>query len=142
MDYRELYQRLEKLDLKCRNLKQRNHYPRVSFEYKIGRPKPDREGTLWYPVELSISPKAGFDINKIQKVIYILHPTFTPSRYCRFECQGTICFKIEVLWKLSCDGGCCLEPVNGHSEIVKLIRILPVGLSTPNKLLSEMNKNQ
>ena len=134
MDYRELYQRLEKLDAEMSKLKTEESFdPRVSFEYKIGRPKPDREGTLWYPVELSISPKAGFDINKIQKVIYILHPTFTPSRIAVSNVKEQFALRLKCFGVFHAMAVVVLEPVNGHSEIVKLIRFLPVGLSPPQE---------
>lgn len=90
--------RLQELDQEASRLTaEETTDPRVTFEYEIGnRPaRVDPDGTAWYRVRLFLTPKGSFDLRKIEKVVYVLHPTFQPSRVAVSNPDNRFAVEIE-----------------------------------------------
>ena len=76
IDYgKDALEKLEALDSEITRLKAKDQNdPRVSFGYDIKPLKDD-----YWLVRLYVKPKGDFDINEVEKVVYVLHPTFNPN---------------------------------------------------------------
>lgn len=54
--------------------------PRVEFAYQISDAyTTEMLSDKWYNVKLFIKPKQGFDMKNVEKVVFLLHPTFEPN---------------------------------------------------------------
>ena len=70
---KDALEKLKELDSEIIKLKSKDD-PRIAFGYDI---KP-LENDVW-SVTLVVNPKSGFNINEVEKVVYVLHPTFKPN---------------------------------------------------------------
>ena len=101
--------------------------------YSIGTPETDRDGVKWYPVQLWISPLLGFSINKIEKVVYLLHPTFSPSQVAVNNVKDNFTLRFKSYGDFHAMAVLVLKPIEGIRETIKLIRYLPIGISKIKK---------
>jgi len=128
-ELKEMYKRLKELDNNLSKLtKDETIDSRVSFEYEIKQSRKDDKGILWYPIKLFISPKAGYDLHNIQKVIYLLHPTFNPSKVAISNVESQFALEFES-WG---DFYAMAIIMFNTKDTLKLIKYLPVGKDQAN----------
>lgn len=121
----EMFHRLRELDDAISSLTENETIDsRVSFEYAITpstKPK-------WYKVRLYIQAKEGFDLSQIDRVVYILHPTFNPSKVAVKNPQNNFALELES-WG---DFHAMAVIVFKSGEVLKLVRYLPIGVDNNN----------
>lgn len=94
---------------------------KVSFEYFIKRLGPTDK---YWQVILSIKSVRGFDLNKIDKVIYLLHPTFDPNKIAVSDSSDG--FRLEIMaWG---DFHAMAIVVYKDGAISQLVQFLPIGI--------------
>jgi hypothetical protein len=99
---------------------------RVSFEYQI-TPQPskiDSKGNKWYIFRLLISAKGKFNLNNIEKVVYLLPSSFDPQNVA--SKNPRVQFAIE----LEATGGfyvMAIVMLRINNERIKLRKYLPKG---------------
>ena len=121
--------RLRELDEDVSRLREEETVdPRVSFDSDIGRvpTRTDPDGTRWFSVRLFIQPKRGFDLHSIERVVYVLHPTFSPSQVAVLDPQNGFALEIES-WG---DFHAMAQVHFKAGETRTLVQYLPIGVKT------------
>lgn len=121
MDDLEAYTRLKALDEEISRLTTEEITDsRVGFEYSIRTA--ERKGR--YRVKLFIEPRGTFSLNEVDRVIYLLHPSFNPSKVAVKNPQTKFALELDS-WG---DFHAMAVVVFKSGEAVKLIRYLPIGI--------------
>jgi hypothetical protein len=108
---------------------------RVSFEYQM-TPQPskiDSKGNKWHIFTLFISPKRKFDLNNIEKVVYLLPSSFDPQNVASINAQAQFAIELEAL------GGFYVMAVimfKNKRERLKLMQYLPKGIVSTDPSLA------
>jgi len=125
MELNEASEKLKKLDDEITKLVEEETVdPRVKFTYQIDKSyRVDSSGTKWYTVTLSISPKENFDLNNIEKVVYLLHPTFEPN-VVTVDSKTNFSLKLES-WG---DFNAMAVIIFKDKSELKLVKYLPIGV--------------
>ena len=122
MDENEVYDKLTQLDEEIVKLKGKDHYdPRIAFGYTIKPLKP----SLWL-VDLFVTPKPGFNIDDVKKVIYVLHPTFNPNKIAKVNSKDFFHLQLQSWGDFHAMAVVVFK--NPKVQPVQLIRWLPIGV--------------
>lgn len=126
---RKAFEKLTNLDKEIDKLtKQESMDSNVVLEYKITSAESKDPTTNWYWVTLSIIPKGDFNLENIEKVVYLLHPSFSPNKIVVDTPQSGFALQFQS-W-----GGfhAVAIIVYKNKTLSQLIRYLPIGENNPN----------
>jgi hypothetical protein len=127
MDADENIRKLLELDrnLKRLNQEEKTIDSRVSFDYTISpTPRIDSAGNRWYKVKLFITPKPGYDLHNIEKVVYVLHPTFNPPKVARSNPDNQFALEFESWGSFH---AMAIIKIKNSNDVLQLIQYLPIG---------------
>lgn len=122
MDEKEALDKLTELDEEIIKLKlQDKSDSRVIFGYSIKPLKTD----LWL-VDLFVTPKPGFNLDDVKKVIYVLHPTFHPNKIAKISSKDSFHLQLQSWGDFHAMTVVVFKDPN--LKPAQLIRWLPIGV--------------
>jgi transcription initiation factor IIF auxiliary subunit len=127
MNFDKLSEELDALDREIRSLTKESSYDgRVIFKHNVLSQRKDEEGNTWYTVKLFLEPQRGYSLDKVEKVVYVLHrETFDPNVIAVADKSTGFALQMEVWGDFHVMAVVVYD--SKKPDISYLIQYLPVG---------------